>query len=403
MFNMLNKFRIPKKFLIPSIVLTSFSLLFVKIKTKSKFNNVLQCKSNENDSNQNSSENKPFHYHEEISGGSFHLKTSSGSPTDISYVTHTANDPIEDRYNLTQLNSIPGGGVYLAVFDGHGGFQMSEYANSRLHKVINEKFAELYQGSSSNKNITELTTEAIKQGFAKVEQEFYNFGLNQYRSGNGRLATVGSCALVAIILEKEIIIANLGDSKAKLYKKISDKEYSPIRVMDRHNSEKPKEIEKLRKNFPNDSDIVVCKRPNMKVCYVKGRLQPTRSFGDFHLKYKEFNENTNDSNSMYYRKSIKNFNGPYISAEPEIRVFDYSKGDLLVLATDGLWDEMNTKEIFEVMNKDLTSNLANNLLYEALSKAANNIGYSVEQLNEMAPGGRKRRIHDDINIIVAKL
>lgn len=67
----------------------------------------------------------------------------------------------------------------------------------------------------------------------------------------------------------------------------------------------------------------------------KGRLQPTRSFGDLGLKFDRFNKNR-----------IQNFTGPYISHEPEIRQFDISKNEkYLVLGTDGLWDEIKEVDV----------------------------------------------------------
>lgn len=45
-------------------------------------------------------------------------------------------------------------------------------------------------------------------------------------------------------------------------------------------------------------------------CYTKGRLQPTRSLGDYYLKYKEYNFT-----------NLKVFTGPYIVAEPIVTHF----------------------------------------------------------------------------------
>lgn len=66
-------------------------------------------------------------------------------------------------------------------------------------------------------------------------------------------------------------------------------------------------------------------------CYVKGRLQPTRSFGDFYLKNKEYNFT-----------NIRVFTGPYIESTPLVTNFKLtSEHKNLILATDGLWDEVN--------------------------------------------------------------
>lgn len=66
--------------------------------------------------------------------------------------------------------------------------------------------------------------------------------------------------------------------------------------------------------------------------YVKGRLQPTRAIGDYHLKY------------SHLYKGKGEFNGPYIKSEPDIKIFpilnDYKS---IVVASDGVWDFVNKK------------------------------------------------------------
>ncbi len=77
-----------------------------------------------------------------------------------------------------------------------------------------------------------------------------------------------------------------------------------------------------------EPDIFRC-LPNTNYCYVKGRLQPTRSLGDFYLKDKQYNFT-----------NLAIFTGPYITHKPKITIFDNTKilGKTLVIATDGLWD-----------------------------------------------------------------
>ena len=88
---------------------------------------------------------------------------------------------------------------------------------------------------------------------------------------------------------------------------------------------------RLIKEFPAEPDIFICK----SACYVKGRLQPTRSFGDFYLKFKEYN----------FTK-LKTFTGPYITSDPLITHFELKDDHKnLILGTDGLWDEMDAKVI----------------------------------------------------------
>lgn len=135
---------------------------------------------------------------------------------------------------------------------------------------------------------------------------------------------MGSCGLTAVILKKSLHIANAGDCEGVLLSK-NEAAMTNLRL----NAGEPFEQARLTKEFPTEPDIFICK----SACYVKGRLQPTRSLGDYYLKLKEYNFT-----------NLKVFTGPYISGEPLVTHFalnDEHKN--LVLATDGLWDEMDAK------------------------------------------------------------
>ena len=55
-------------------------------------------------------------------------------------------------------------------------------------------------------------------------------------------------------------------------------------------------------------------------------------------------------NEKYIKKSLKNFNGPYISSIPEIDIHQLQKNDeYLVLSTDGMWDYLNNSEVSKVV------------------------------------------------------
>jgi len=72
---------------------------------------------------------------------------------------------------------------------------------------------------------------------------------------------------------------------------------------------------------------------------------PTRAFGDLDLKHKQFNQHKFSKEEGYYAP-LKTFNGPYITHIPEIQVHSLTKEDeYLILASDGLWDEIKRKEV----------------------------------------------------------
>jgi pyruvate dehydrogenase phosphatase len=111
-----------------------------------------------------------------------------------------------------------------------------------------------------------------------------------------------------------------------------------------HNTREPVEQAKLRRLHPNEvcltcphsqrvrmcadmykpypanvitsqADIIKCKRETS--CYVKGKLQPTRSLGDAYLKYSEFNGQPGMDRSAG-RYLPPPYTPPYITADPEV-------------------------------------------------------------------------------------
>jgi len=77
---------------------------------------------------------------------------------------------------------------------------------------------------------------------------------------------------------------------------------------------------------------------------------PSRAFGDLRLKHAEFNFH-NYPLSHGYRQPFprQNYSGNYITHVPDVQVFDLTEEDrFLVLASDGLWDELNRKASAEI-------------------------------------------------------
>lgn len=324
----------------------------------------------------------------------------STTQSEITTCFYPANNPIEDRYEVTFLKNIKNA-LFLSVLDGHGGYLLSEFALSKLSKYFDDSILTFLKESENEQH---AVTKCLLSTFERVENEFKEYAWKLYSKGEGRMATVGSCAMVAVIYNDHLYVANLGDSKARLIRYDSKyKEYYSEKLMHRHNSEKPREKEKLKKMFPNEKDIVICKRPNGTVCYVKGRLQPTRSLGDFHLKFPEFNQNYGEN----YKKPVSNFTGPYISAVPEITVYplDYEVDKFLIMATDGLCDFVTSSEVVNIVSNKLKSDstpTANDFLEKVLENAAKESGLTKPQLLNLSLG-KRRNYHDDTTIIFLPL
>jgi pyruvate dehydrogenase phosphatase len=312
--------------------------------------------------------------------------------TRFASIQYNANFPIEDRCQGMQLESIDGYAV--SVFDGHGGWQMAEFAVNNLHKELDAVLATNKKQDFASTE--EYVKESIKMAYDNVEQRFLKICRDAYSLGFYNCAKVGSCAITAVIYEDKLYVANSGDCGAILCTQ-EDKHIKPIKLNQRFNAETKKEQQRLKSQF-TDENIVVCKKTG-KSCYVKNMLQPTRSFGDFRLKYKDFNK------VHHEHTVILDFKGPYITHEPDIKVFDLTKKDkYLIMSSDGMWDELTRQDVATIVEKNIGSKetITTSLLDTALQTAAKRHNWTVEQLKKLE-GKERRRNHDDMTIVVIDL
>ena len=320
-----------------------------------------------------------------------------------------ANSPCEDAFFIQNITLLNYEGIFLSVFDGHGGDKLSKYANLLLYPY----FLESFNLNKFEPNLNRRIIISLKQAYERIEHEFLKIAFNERLNHNYLYSQVGTCAISAIIINKKIFVANLGDSKARLFyasnKNIKNKndvdEIKVKKLSKVFNIRKKSEQIEYKAKFPKDKDIIQCYDP--KACYVKGALQPTRTLGDYSLKYLYFNLNDMSDNSLY-EKYQKYFNGPYISSVPDIQILDIKNNfKYLIMGTDGLWDVVKSREIASVINTKVDN--AKNITYELMNMAL--IKYSLE--NNMngnfsdilkTPKGRERRnMHDDITIITCDL
>jgi hypothetical protein len=129
---------------------------------------------------------------------------------------YSANDPIEDRFIFGNLEAVPG--FVSGVFDGHGGWQVSEFISKNFINVLNSNL-EKVKNDLSEKNVKN----ALYDTFNQLETDFITLIKTPYNLGFGKLASVGSCGLVALVIDQKLYIANLGDSKGILFSKLKRK------------------------------------------------------------------------------------------------------------------------------------------------------------------------------------
>ena len=178
-------------------------------------------------------------------------------------IQYAANTPCEDTYCSHQLLiNDKNLGYYNAVFDGHGGWQLAEYAINYLHTYIEEKLKEIMKKKGELND--DDYKKAIEYGFDRVEEDFLNFSREGFKKGFPRTAYVGACALVTVVAGNKVYIASAGDCKAAIIRANGDN-YEAIKVNKRFTANKKSEQQRLAKEFPTDKDIVVCVSYNHKI------------------------------------------------------------------------------------------------------------------------------------------
>jgi len=118
--------------------------------------------------------------------------------------------------------------------------------------------------------------------------------------------TGGSTALLSIITQNKLLLANVGDSKAIL---IRGNQAIPINTEHTAHDEEERKAVEARGGFIFEKKTITGARRIL----VQGSLEVTRAIGD-----------------RNYKK--------YITCEPDIYEYEFSQDDqYLILATDGLW------------------------------------------------------------------
>jgi pyruvate dehydrogenase phosphatase len=226
-----------------------------------------------------------------------------------------------------------------------------------------------------------------------------------YKLGFTNPIKVGACALAIAIDESEITVASVGDCKCVVA--FADGTTRDLNI--ERNANRREEQERLRTLHPGEEDVVRCKRFDpvklvATACYVKGRLQPTKSFGDFHLKDSTVVLDHERGHAFLDPTTPKSF--PYIDVDPDITVTGRTgREKFLIVATDGLWDEFTSQEAVSIVETALAAGLrpeeaAIELVEAALSVAAKHRGITIEELKKLPQGSSRRSVHDDISVCV---
>uniref|UniRef100_A0A803MKD8 protein-serine/threonine phosphatase n=1 Tax=Chenopodium quinoa TaxID=63459 RepID=A0A803MKD8_CHEQI len=188
----------------------------------------------------------------------WHMDLKPHAYGDYSIAVVQANSSLEDQ---SQVYSSPSA-TYVGVYDGHGGPEASRFVNSHLFSFLH-KFSSEHGG---------LSVEVIKKAFSATEDEFLRL-VKRNLSVQPNIASVGSCCLLGAVVNNELFVANLGDSRAVLGRKVSVRKREVVvaeRLSTDHNVSEVEVRREVEALHPDDSHIVVYSRG---VWRIKGIIQ----------------------------------------------------------------------------------------------------------------------------------
>ncbi|KAL7606241.1 hypothetical protein Lser_V15G17218 [Lactuca serriola] len=236
---------------------------------------------------------------------------------------------------------------FYGVYDGHGGSYVAYACRERLHKLLAEEM------DIGNRNSTEMNWENLMvTSFTKMDEEVNKTDV---------VDSMGSTAVVAVVSDKEIVVANCGDSRAVL-----SRGGAAVPLSVDHKPDRPDELERI--------ELSGGKVIDWNGLRVLGVLATSRSIGDRQLK-------------------------PYVIAKPEVTVNKRDDADeFMILASDGLWDVISNDLACQVVRKCLDKwTYRRRSLKEYHRRSTNNAAVF---LTKMATA---RGSKDNISVIVVNL
>ncbi|KAJ7965373.1 Protein phosphatase 2C-like protein [Quillaja saponaria] len=240
---------------------------------------------------------------------------------------------------------------FFAVYDGHGGPRVARACQERLHRLMAEEL-EIERTRSNNGG---FDWERMMEGcFGKMDNELEE---------NAAVRTVGCTAVVAVVTEEEVVVANCGDSRA-----VMGRGGEAFALSLDHKPDRPDELKRIE---AAGGRII-----NWNGQRVLGVLSTSRSIGDQYLR-------------------------PYIISKPEVTVTKRSdKDEFLILASDGLWDVISNEVACQVVRKCLGGQIRRTSSFAEVEIGTSRAAKAAALLVELAMA---RGSKDNTSVIVVEL
>ena len=268
-----------------------------------------------------------------------------------------SNLPCEDA-DMTGVYNIQGDPskdwAIWSIFDGHAGPRTAQALKETLTFIVGDQLASADCFDRPYTPNDQHIIQTIKKAFTYVDNMLMQKALETVQSGGKDLAetieilapaVAGSCALTSLFDPQRSIlrVASTGDSRAVLGRWDDEAgKYVAQPMSTDQTGFNPSEVERLAQDHPGEDTV------NATDGRVHG-IAVSRAFGDSRWKWpQEISKLVHDQ--FWGPKPrpeglIKT--PPYLTAEPEVTETEIQTGqhpDFLIMASDGLWDQMSSED-----------------------------------------------------------
>ncbi|XP_038668251.1 protein phosphatase 1M-like [Scyliorhinus canicula] len=338
--------------------------------------------------------------------------------------------------------------TYWGLFDGHNGPMAAVLTSEQLHHCIREQLEEILDVISGPCNVPpplhlaghKGTQTEISYGVEKnicvenlvkgaLETAFKNCDelIEHYQASHNQ---AGGCTVLVILrLLGKLYVANAGDSRAIIVRKTEvlplSNEFTAVTERQRiqhlaflkpellgdafSRQEFPRRVKRndigkkilYRDYFMSGWGYKMAQEDDLKYPVVHGDGRQTRVMGTIAVT-----RGLGDHGLMVYDTDLQV--KPFLSCIPEVTVFDlgqqeFGQSDVIVMATDGLWDVMSNKEVADTSQRFLEDQNHNPRRYTMLAQCLVNKARGTLQDGDWKLEDGSFASFDDISVFVIPL
>nr|GAT52902.1 predicted protein [Mycena chlorophos] len=248
----------------------------------------------------------------------------------------------------------------LAIFDGSIGREASSFLRNSFLDLMGGALSEILKEDNKS-NRTSLIEEAMRGLYVAADglitHETVEALQKAYSSGTHRekfifaatevvaVARAASGALLGVFDadEKKLYVANVGEARAVLgrpRKTARGKTIYDIHVLSvDHTLDNPDEVTRLLAAHPNEPDLL------RELFAADPERRTTRAFGDARMKWSRERQKWLHETALSDAPSDECRTPPYITVEPSMTTIDIQSGDVLVMASHGLFECLTNEEV----------------------------------------------------------